>query len=75
MGAGAAGTRNDGAASDDSVYPRRRGAFERALGNMRELAEMVTKSNQQATSTINSRISASLDELKDVALKMKQPAA
>ncbi len=49
-------------------------AFERALGNMRELAEMVTKSNQDATSTINSRISASLDELKDVALKMKQPA-
>lgn len=50
-------------------------AFERALGNMRDLAEMVTKSNQEATSTINSRISASLDELKDVALKMKQPAA
>ena len=50
-------------------------AFERALGNMRELAEMVTKSNQEATSTINARISAGLDELKDVALKMKQPAA
>jgi phasin family protein len=50
-------------------------AFERALANMRELAEMVTKSNQEATNTINTRISASLDELKDVALKMKQPAA
>jgi hypothetical protein len=42
---------------------------------MRELAEMVTKSNQEATSTINSRISASLDEMKEVVLKMKQPAA
>lgn len=50
-------------------------AFERALANMRELAEMVTKSNQEATSTINSRISASLDEMKEVALKLKQPAA
>ncbi|MBK8209674.1 MAG: phasin family protein [Rhodospirillales bacterium] len=50
-------------------------AFERALANMRELAEMVSKSNQEATSTINSRISASLDEMKEVALKLKQPAA
>jgi phasin family protein len=50
-------------------------AFERALSNMRELAEMVAKSNQEATSTINTRISATLDEIKDMALKMKQPAA
>jgi len=50
-------------------------AFERALSNMRELAEMVAKSNEEATSTINTRISATLDEIKDMALKMKQPAA
>lgn len=50
-------------------------AFERALSNMRELAELVTKANQDATSTINARISASLDEMKEVALKLKQPAA
>lgn len=48
-------------------------AFERALSNMRELAEMVAKSNEEATSTINARISATLDEIKDMALKMKQP--
>lgn len=47
-------------------------AFERALGNMRELAEMVSKANQQATDTINSRISATLDEIKEMALKAKQ---
>lgn len=47
-------------------------AFERALGNMRELAEMVSKANQQATDTINTRISATLDEIKDLALKTKQ---
>jgi phasin family protein len=45
--------------------------FEKALSNMRELAEMVTKANQEATSTINARISASLDEIKDMALKFK----
>jgi phasin family protein len=52
-----------------------KGAFERALSNMRELAEMVAKSNQEATGKINERISATLDEIKDMALKMKQPAA
>jgi phasin family protein len=46
-------------------------AFERALANMRELAEMVAKSNQEATAMINSRITATLDEIKDMALKMK----
>jgi phasin family protein len=50
-------------------------AFERALSNMRELAEMVAKSNEEATSTINARISATLDEIKDMALKMKQPTS
>ena len=47
-------------------------AFERALGNMRELAELVSKANQQAAGTINSRISATLDEIKELALKPKQ---
>jgi phasin family protein len=47
-------------------------AFERALANMRELAEMVAKANQEATNTINTRISATLDEIKEMALKMKQ---
>jgi phasin family protein len=47
-------------------------AFERALSNMRELAELVAKANQEATNTINTRISATLDEIKDMALKMKQ---
>jgi phasin family protein len=50
-------------------------AFERALANMRELAEMVSKANQEASNSVNSRISASLDEIKDFALKLKQPAA
>ena len=50
-------------------------AFERAVSNMRELAEMVAKSSGEATSMMNARISATLDEIKDMALKMKQPSA
>ena len=44
-------------------------AFENALSNMRELAEMVTKSNTEACDVINRRISESLDELKDMIKK------
>ena len=50
-------------------------AFEKALGNMRELAEMVTKAQQGAIDTITGRISQSLDEIKEMALKMKEPSA
>ena len=50
-------------------------AFERALANMRELADMVAAANQNAADTINARISASLDEIKELALKAKTPQA
>lgn len=39
-------------------------AFEKAVANMRELAEMIVKSNDQAFDVINKRVSESLDELK-----------
>ncbi len=48
-------------------------AFERALSNMRELADMVAAANQNATNTINARISETLDEIKEMALKVKAP--
>ena len=44
-------------------------AFEKALSNMKEVAEMVTKSNTEATSVISNRISDSLEELKSMAGK------
>ena len=50
-------------------------AFEKALGNMRELAEMVTKVQQGVIDTMSGRISQSLDEIKQMALKMKEPSA
>jgi len=49
-----------------------KGAFENALGNMRELAEMVSKSNTEAFETVNKRFGESLEELKDQVLKLKQ---
>ncbi len=39
-------------------------AFERAIANMRELAELVTKSNAEAFQIVNRRVTDSLDELK-----------
>lgn len=48
-----------------------KGAFERALSNMREVAEMASKANEEVASTITARISSTLDEVRDMALKMK----
>jgi phasin family protein len=50
-------------------------AYERALSNARELAEMVSKAQQEATSAINARIAESLDEFKDMVLKLKSGAS
>lgn len=41
-----------------------RKAFEQALANARELAEMVSKSNTEAFAIINKRVTESLQELK-----------
>ena len=41
--------------------------FEKILSNMKELAEMLSKSNSEAATVINARISESLDELKAMA--------
>jgi len=46
-------------------------AFEKALANTRELAELVTKSNTEAADVINKRVSESLEELKATVAKAK----
>ena len=43
-----------------------RKAFEQALANARELAEMVSKSNTEAFAIINKRVTESLQELKSL---------
>ena len=45
--------------------------FEKSFTSMRELAEMVAKSQNEATQHINARITATLDELKQSVLKVK----
>jgi len=44
-------------------------AFEKALANMKELAEMVAKSNSEAANIISKRVGESLEELKVVMAK------
>ena len=46
-----------------------RKAFEQALSNARELAEMVNKSNTEAFAIINKRVTESLQELKSLVAK------
>ncbi len=43
--------------------------FERGLANMRELAELIAKSNSQAFDIVSRRASDCLDEMKDLAKK------
>lgn len=47
-------------------------AFEHALANMRELAEMMAKSNNDAFDLLNKRFAQNLDEMRDMVLKTKK---
>ncbi len=47
-------------------------AFEKAMANARELAEMSAKSNTEAAEAINKRFTESMDEFKDMLLKLKK---
>ncbi len=40
-------------------------AYERGLANLRELSELNSKSNEEATEVLNKRISEALEEMKD----------
>jgi len=46
-------------------------AFEKALSNMRELAELVARSNTEATEVVSRRFGESLEELKTAIVKSK----
>lgn len=45
--------------------------FEKTLANIRELSEMVAKSNSEAADVLSKRVSESLDELKSQIAKVK----
>jgi phasin family protein len=44
-------------------------AFEKALANMREMAELINKANAEVFTVINKRVSESIDELKNLLAK------
>ena len=46
-----------------------RNAFEKGVSTMREMAEIVTKANREASETIKARITATLEEVRGLALK------
>ena len=50
-------------------------AVERALSNVRELSEMVAKSNTEALDVLNKRLMEGLDEMKAMAPKGMSPKA
>jgi phasin family protein len=62
----AAGSPEDKAARQTELTKE---AFKSAIANMRELAEMVAKSQGEAFEVINKRVTDSLDELRDTMAK------
>lgn len=46
-----------------------KGAYERAVGNMREIAELIQKSNSEALSLLNQRFTEAMDEVKTMVAK------
>ena len=44
-------------------------AYERAVGNMREVADLIQKSNTEALSLLNQRFAEAMDEVKTMAAK------
>ena len=61
-----AGSPEDNAAKQAELV---KSAFENALSNMKELAELVAKSNTEAANVISKRVSDGLDELKTALAK------
>lgn len=47
-------------------------AFEKALANMKELADLLAKSNQDAAAVISARVTASIDEVKTLLANIKK---
>lgn len=47
-------------------------SFEKALGNMKELADLVAKSNAETSEVINARITETLEDIRKQALKVKK---
>jgi phasin family protein len=64
----AAGSPEEKAAKQTEIV---KDAFQRAVVNMRELAELVAKSQTDAMEVVQQRVAESLDEIKTVIAKKK----
>jgi phasin family protein len=64
----AAGTPEDRMAKQADLT---KAAFEKSLANMKEIAEMIAKSNSEAADVITQRVSATLEEIKGMAQQKK----
>ncbi|MBY6265919.1 phasin family protein [Azospirillum sp. 412522] len=64
----AAGTPEEKAAKQADLV---KAAFEKSLSNIRELSEMIAKSNTEAAEILTKRVSDSLDEVKAAIAKTK----
>jgi phasin family protein len=64
----AAGTPEDRVAKQADLT---KAAFEKSLANMKEIAEMIAKSNSEAADVITQRVSATLEEIKGMAAQQK----
>ncbi len=60
------GTPQDKAAKQTELA---KDAFERSLSNMRELAEMIAKANNEAFDLLNKRFTQNLDEMREAFVK------
>jgi phasin family protein len=65
----AAGTPEDRMAKQADLT---KAAFEKSLANMREIAEMIAKSNSEAADVITQRVSATLEEIKTMAQQQQK---
>jgi phasin family protein len=65
----AAGSPEDKVAKQTELV---KAAFEKALANMKELSEMVAKSNTEAADVLSKRVSESLDEVKAAIAKTRK---
>ena len=47
-------------------------AYERAVGNMKEIGDLITHSNTEAVNLLNTRFTEAMDEVKALAQKSKK---
>lgn len=69
---GKAGSPQDVAAKQVEIA---KAAYESTVANMRELAELVSESNEEAAEAISARVVEALDEIKSATLKTKAAAS